>query len=97
MIYVFIMLSMVMLIVDNPMNDPKSDFAKYIEKIDRSITLLFAVEALFRIIALGFFSSSIPQRKGYIKSGSNQIDFFVCIGCDLILLYNGNRDEATLN
>jgi voltage-dependent calcium channel L type alpha-1D len=47
------------------------------------MSCVFAFEAICRIIAHGFFWSSDPTRKSYISSGSNKIDFFVCVGCDL--------------
>lgn len=76
------------------MNNPEGDLTKNLDKIDRFITIVFIVEAICRIIALGFINSSLPQRKAYIKSGGNQIDFFVCIGCDLILIYNNSHEES---
>ena len=87
-IYIFIFCSMIMLMVDNPSLDPDSNVAIKIALIDRIITFIFALEAICRIIAQGFFKCSIPQRKGYITSGSNKIDFFVTFGCDLIIIYN---------
>ena len=70
-IYFFIMLSMFMLIIDNPMIDPTSDIAVVKNNIDNVTTIVFIVEAIFRIIALGFISGSVPQRKAYIQTGSN--------------------------
>lgn len=85
LIYFVIMVSLIALIIDNPMNNPNDNLAIYIGRIDEVVGMIFFVEAICRIIALGFFWTSIPQRKAYIKSGSNQIDFFVCIGCDVII------------
>lgn len=65
-IYLFIFGSMIMLVLDNPMTDPNSMMANKIENIDKVITIIFAIEAICRIIALGFFKGSVPQRKGYI-------------------------------
>jgi len=85
-IYFFIMCAMIMLILDNPQLDPESEMARKMSKIDEVISLVFFVEAILRIGALGFINSSLPGKKGYIKSGQNKIDFFVCIVCDLTLI-----------
>ena len=79
---------MILLVLENPLSDPNSESAKKIRKIDDAITYCFALEAFLRIISLGFYWSSIPTKKGYIRSGSNQLDFFVCIGCDMIIMIN---------
>lgn len=59
-IYIFIFCSMIMLMIDNPSTDPDSMVAIQIATIDRVITFIFAFEAIFRIIAQGFFKGSIP-------------------------------------
>ena len=79
---------MIMLIIDNPMLDPKSDISLVLSSIDYVITICFTIEAICRIMALGFIYGSVPQRKAYILSGSNQIDFIVCIGCDFMIWYH---------
>lgn len=79
---------MILLCVDNPMNDPNSASSKVIAEIDYWITILFTVEAVCRIIALGFFSSSIEGKKGYIHNGSNQIDFLVCMSSLILLIFD---------
>lgn len=50
-IYIFIFGSMVMLVLDNPQRDPESTIAVKIAFIDRIITIIFALEAICRIIA----------------------------------------------
>lgn len=62
---------MISLALENPLNSPDSLKTKTIHQIDKIITIIFTQEAIFRIIALGFFSSSIQNRQGYIRSGSN--------------------------
>ena len=96
-IYLLILASMVALTMDNPMADPNTNLTKNIRYLDRLITMSFATEALFRIIALGFYWSSLEDMKGYIKSPSNQVDFFVCIGCDVILLLNTSVFDTNLS
>jgi hypothetical protein len=85
------MISMVLLVIDNPNNDPNSDLTRIIEYADIIVALVFTVEALCRIIALGFFKCSIPDKSGYITSGSNQIDFFVCISSNIVVMFSNMK------
>ena len=41
------------------------------------------MEAILRILAVGFIKTSIPGRRAYLMSSQNRIDFFVCFFCDL--------------
>jgi len=102
-VYFFIVLSMLILIVDNPQNDPDSFLSRNVRTFDILVAVLFSFEASCRIIAEGFFTSSLESRRGYIRSGSNQIDFFVCISCDIIAIYENyatigiGLDRRTIN
>lgn len=77
-IIVLILLSSLLLIADNPLNDPNSKSSKVLEFIDFVFTFLFFVEALIKIVALGFFFSSIPAH-AYIRNGWNMLDFVVVV------------------
>lgn len=69
LVLVAIMMSIVLLIIDSPLEDPNSDKKKLIEQIDGAVGIFFVFEALARILAEGFFVSSIPGQKGYIMNG----------------------------
>ena len=86
-VYTLILVSMVLLMLDNPLNNPLSDNTQSLSRIDFAVTILFALEALVRIIALGFYHTSLQGRKAYIKHGSNQIDFFVCLA-SIVYIYH---------
>jgi len=58
-IYTLILLSMILLVLDNPMNDPNSHMTQVLGKLDMGITLAFTLEAIARIIASGFYWSSV--------------------------------------
>lgn len=64
------------IIADSPLNDPNSRYSKVLGNIDFVFTFLFALEAAIKIIALGFFWSSIPAQP-YIRNGWNMLDFTV--------------------
>lgn len=60
-IYCLILLSMIVLVLDNPANDPRSSITAIIAKIDFWIVIVFNIEAICRIIAQGFFTCSVPN------------------------------------
>lgn len=70
-IYLCILISMILLIVANPQLDPKGAFAIGVNQVEEVISFIYLTEAILRIFALGFFTSSVPGQKGYIRSGSN--------------------------
>jgi hypothetical protein len=79
---------MFLLVLDNPANDPNSSLARIVTIIDFWIVVVFNVEAFFRIVAVGFFTSSVPNQKAYIKQSSNVIDFFVLLSTNGLLIFN---------
>lgn len=68
-----------MLVIDNPLEDPESNKMKILSVLDTIHTILFSIEALIRIIALGFVTNKLknPQLKPYLHSTWNILDFFV--------------------
>ena len=95
-IYLFIFLSMVLLVVDNPMIKENSAQRNFLNLAEKVITYTFMIEAMCRIIGLGFYKCSLYGRKAYISNGSNQIDFLV-VGCDVLILYNEQFVNAEMN
>ena len=59
-IYLIIFISMIHLIVDGPGINPEGAQAQFNRKVDDVISTIFIAEVLLRILALGFFTSSIP-------------------------------------
>jgi hypothetical protein len=80
--------------VDNPLNNPNSPFSKTLDIIDFIFTFLFFIEAVIKIIALGFFVSSIDANP-YIMNGWNILDFIVVMASlvDFIVLIR-NTDSV---
>ena len=78
-ILVLIFTSSVMLVLDNPLNDPNSLETAIYSQIDLIHTVLFTCEMLIKIIGLGFFTNKLndPELKPYSKSIWNVLDFFV--------------------
>ena len=69
-----ILLSSITLALDNPLNDPSSEFSIRLSKIDIFCTVIFVFEALAKIITFGLWECGSTS---YFKSGWNILDFFV--------------------
>ena len=96
-VIILILLSSLLLIADNPLNDPDSTYSKVLEIIDFVFTFLFLIEAMIKIIALGFFYSSIPAN-AYIMSGWNILDFIVVTASMvdfIVLIQNSNSVDTS--
>ena len=84
-IYFFILLAMVLLVLDNPNVDPNSQLRQWMIYLENIIIIIFFTEVVLRILANGFFYSSLPGKKGYICLTQNQIDFSVSILVDMLI------------
>ncbi len=68
--------SSVQLGIDNPLNDPESNYSKAILIIDYSLTVIFGLEAVLKIIGNGFLFCGT---RSYIRDGTNVLDLFLVI------------------
>ena len=58
-VQVLIVISSVMLVLDNPLNDPKDDMMRIIRHTDVVINCLFTLEATIKIIAKGLLHNKL--------------------------------------
>lgn len=56
-----------------------SDWKGTINTANFIFCVIFALEALMKIVATGFFSRSHPVKTPYLKDGLNKLDFFVVV------------------
>jgi voltage-dependent calcium channel L type alpha-1D len=75
-IITIIVISSVVLAIDNPLNDPKGDLAIVLSYIDLCITIIFAAELVMKVIAYGFI---INGEDSYLRNGWNVLDFFIVV------------------
>ena len=68
-IFASILGSILLLITDSPNDDPASPTRQSLARADFVFSTIFIIEALLRILAEGFLTSSLPGRKGYIRVG----------------------------
>jgi hypothetical protein len=71
-----ILISTVLLALDNPLDDPASAKQRVLTIIDLVLTALFTFEACVKIIVFGFLCNG---HKSYLRLGWNVIDFTVVV------------------
>lgn len=72
-----IVLNTILLILDNPLEDPEGTVSKVLSYFDIIFTVIFTIEAIMKIVAMGFFWNSFPGLDGYIMNGWNILDFLI--------------------
>ena len=76
MILVFIILSSIHLVLDSPLIDPTGNLHKVLFYVDISLTLIFVIEGILKIIAFGFIFNG---KESYIRNAWNIIDFVIIL------------------
>lgn len=74
-----ILSSSVLLCIDTPLSNPDDIFFKILKYVDYIFTFLFFIEAMLKIIALGFAYNSFPGISPYILNAWNVLDFAVVV------------------
>lgn len=73
---ILIVVSSLVLALDNPLYDPKSKMSKDIAQVDVVLTVAFTFEAVAKIISYGFLNCGSTS---YIRNPWNALDFFVVL------------------
>jgi len=68
--------SSVQLGIDNPLNDPESKYSKVILIIDYTLTAIFGLEVVLKIIGNGFI---LCGARSYLRDSTNVLDLFLVI------------------
>lgn len=76
MIILLIILSTLTLAFEEPLQDPESDKIRVIKLIDVVMTCVFTLEALLKIIALGFLFN---KKHSYLRNSWNVLDFCIVV------------------
>ena len=92
---VLILVSSLMLPLDNPLNDPNSQFTHIITYINVVFTLCFITEASIKIIGKGLIRNNLGEIKPYLDSGWNRVDAFVVSisAIDLFMMMSGQGSQ----
>ena len=83
-----IVISSVLLALDNPLNDPNSTLMKFLNYSDDILTAFFACESVFKIIIQGLIFNG---KQAYLRTGWNIVDFFVVIVSIISLSITSNK------
>ena len=75
-ILMLIIISSVLLALDNPLNDPDGEMSKTLGILDIVMTAVFTIECGIKIIVSGFVNNG---RRSYIRSGWNILDFVIVL------------------
>lgn len=54
----FIFLSSIHLVLDRPLNNPNGKLFKVLREVDLSLTLIFVIEAILKMLALGLLTKN---------------------------------------
>lgn len=76
-ILVLIILNSLVLVLDNPLDDPNGTISKIFIYLDMLFTVIFTIEAIMKIIAMGFFWNKLPGIGAYITNAWNILDFTI--------------------
>jgi len=72
----FILINTVEIAIENPLNDPNTKLALWLRIIDYSMTTIFAIEVLIKIISNGLFFNG---QRSYLKNYLNFLDLGVVV------------------
>jgi len=75
-ILIMIVISSVLLAMENPLNDPDSNFNFILFYLDATFTTFFALECVIKILSYGLFFNG---EDSYLKSSYNLLDFFIVL------------------
>lgn len=87
-IMLLILISSILLALDNPLNDPDSYLMEFLKDADIILTIFFFIESILKIISYGMLFNG---KHSYLRNGWNIIDFAVVIVSIISLSISGNK------
>jgi hypothetical protein len=81
-----IILSTILLTLENPLDDPAGKKAEVLFNIDIVVTIIFIVECSLKVTVYGFL---LNGPNSYIKNPWNIIDFIIVVFSIVSLLFSG--------
>jgi len=73
---ILILINTVEIAIENPLNDPNTKLSLSLKIIDYTMTTIFAIEVIIKIISNGLFFNG---KRSYLKSYMNLLDSGVVI------------------
>ena len=88
-----IVVSTIQLSLENPLDDPDGNQARLLNLLDKTLTVIFCIEVLIKVIAHGFL---LNGEQSYLMVGWNRVDFAV-VGISVIdIVIQGITKDTTL-
>jgi hypothetical protein len=91
-ILVLIIVSSILLAIDNPLYDPQSDLVAVLSVIDVVFAALFTLEMVLKILSFGF----LCHKNAYLRDGWNFLDFIIVIVSIISIAASGNASLKSL-
>jgi hypothetical protein len=82
-IIILIIVASVILILQNPLNDPNSEYTLMLKKLDLILTGIFTLEVCLKVLAYGF---RYCGSKSYLRNSWNVLDFSIVVTCLISIL-----------
>jgi hypothetical protein len=84
-----VVIAILVLILDDPLDDPNGSKKIVLHYVDLAVTFVFIIEAIIKILALGFFKTSLRggKQRAYLQNFWNVLDFAVLI-TTILQIYN---------
>lgn len=107
-IMTLIIISSITLVIGGPVQDPNDPVIVFLSYLDNCFTVLFTIEMLIKVIALGFFTTNEKMSKkgftAYIVNPWNILDFIVVLASlfdfvvtiQMALAAGGDSDSSSL-
>jgi hypothetical protein len=98
-----IIISSIMLAIDTPLLNPEAPGIVFAGYLDNCFTILFTIECLIKVIALGFlFNNATLREKGispYMRDPWNMLDFVVVVASllDFVVTVKSSMSKAGEN
>ena len=84
-------MSAVLLAIDDPLEPLGSTKKTVVTYIDNVFTVIFALEAIIKIIALGFCWNFRNPKEAYILNLWNDLDFTVVLASMIETIFSGDK------
>ena len=92
-ILVLIVISSILLAIDNPLNNPEGELSKTLAWLDMVMTILFTIEMVLKVATFGFVANGPGS---YLRSGWNVLDFFIVVISLVSLVMGGSSSLNTV-
>jgi hypothetical protein len=92
-IFVIVILSAILMMLDGPLSDPDNFMMPIIDKTNLVITIIFMTELVLKVVAMGF----ILHKHSYMRDGWNVLDFVIVAFSIASMIVEGQSEDHAGN